>query len=123
MMDKEIIQFAQELITQVRDNAIQALTAQLHSTNLRSPTTRRWDEAKKSGNFDKFGEVIIADSVDQALFQFFNAIDEGLLKISYSTKDHLVNLAESEITGELAGWYIGEWRSEFSKERVYNNNA
>lgn len=122
MIDKEIIHFAQELIKQVRDNAIQALTAQLHSNNLRSPTTKRWDEAKKSGDFNKFGEVIIADSIDQALFQFFNAIDEGLLRISFTTEDHLVNLTESEMAGELAGWYIGEWRSEFSKERVYDNN-
>lgn len=123
MIDKEIIQFAQELIIQVRDNAIQALTVQLHSTNLRSPTTKRWNEAKKSGDFNKFGEIMIADCIDEALFQFFNAIDEGSLNISYSTKDRLINLTKSETAGELAGWYIGEWRYQFTKERVNDNNS
>ena len=62
---------------------------------------------------------LIPDVVDEAVFFFLQAIDEGLLPIKYVGKSGSeVDLAKEGL-GELSGWYAGNggWRDMFSGER------
>jgi len=117
MSKEETIEFAKLLIQNVRDLAIKSCDVQLHATNMKSPTAKRWRDAKNSGDIDKFGETIISDCVDDTIFYFLLAIDEGLLNVSFTLSNGKSVALTNDITGELGGSYMGEWRSKYSNER------
>lgn len=71
MSPKETTEFAKLVIQNIRDMAITSCDVQLHTTNMRSPTAKRWRDTKNSENTDKFAEMIIADAVDEAMFYLF----------------------------------------------------
>ena len=121
MIKEEIIEFAKMLVQKVRDNAIRSADNQLYGQNLNSPIAKRWIEAKKGKDFNKFGESVIADCVDDTIFYFLLAVDEGLISISFQMPDGRNAPLSDEIIGELGGWYIGEWRNKYSSERVSND--
>jgi hypothetical protein len=52
-------------------------------------------------------KVLIADIVDDAISSVLYAVDDGLLKISFSASSGKVVDLNSESLGELAGWYTG----------------
>lgn len=118
MTKEQIDEFAKFLIQRIRDNAIKSCDTQLYSDNLNSPTTKRWQKARESGNIDKFAETIIADCIDDAIFYFLLAIDKGAFSLSFRMPNG-ENVALSDaLVGELAGWYIGEWKEKYSRERI-----
>ncbi len=120
-MKEQIISFARSIIEHVRDDAIQSCNNQINASNLNSPSAKRYDEAIKKGDVKRFAEMIVSDSVDDTIFYLFNAIDNGLINLSINLPDGKhINLTE-EGMGELAGLYLTEWRSEFSKERFFED--
>lgn len=114
-MEKEILEFASLIIKNVRDRAIHNCDVTLNGTNMHSPIIKRWKETMSQGDLLKFGEMIIPDCIDDALFYFFDAVDNGIINLSFTNAEgKIINLNSN---GELAGWYMGEWRYELSKER------
>ncbi len=120
MPQEVIIEFAKLLVQNVRDRAISSCNAQLHTDNLNSPIAKRWREARNSGKIDEFGEMIIADSVDDAIFYLLDAIDNGVINISFnSSSGKAINLSDEGL-GELAGDFAGEWCAKYSSEPYYD---
>ena len=118
MTQEEITEFAKLLVQRVRDSAIVSADGVLTTENMNSPIARHWRVARESGDFDKFGKSIIVECVDNAIFYFLLAIDEGLINLSFKTlNDKRVELTD-EIIGELGGYYMAEWRSEYSSQRL-----
>ena len=67
----------------------------------------------RSATPEEFAKVRIADIVDYAISSVLYAVDDGLLKISFSRSSGKVVDLNSEGLGELAGWYTGSdgWRA------------
>lgn len=120
-MKPEIDDFAQLLIRQVRDLAIRSCDVQLHAKNLNAPIAKRWNGAKNKGDIEEMAEMIIADTVDDTIFYLLHAIDEGVLNLSFNSIDGKVINLTKEGSQELAGWFIGEWRTKYSEQRNYND--
>ncbi len=107
------------LICHVRDVAIQSCDMQLlpHS---QTPVAKRWRRAAIPFNGKVPPHVLIPDCMDEAIFAFLRAIDQGLLRLSFTTESgETVDLAK-EGCGELAAKYMSPdgWRAKYSKERV-----
>jgi hypothetical protein len=119
MPNPEILEFAKTLVQHVRDAAIQSC-----DTTVRGKAghliTQRWRKAAAShGDLDSIAEVLIPDIVDDTLFHLLRAIDQELLRLSFTASDgKTVDLPEDGY-GELAGWYVGSegWREMYSKKR------
>jgi len=121
MLQEEIIQFAKLIVQNVRDSAIKSCDIQLHTDNLNSPIAKRWRDAKNNGDIENLEEMIISDCVDDTIFYLFQAIDQGILNLSFNAPNGKgVNLSMDGL-GELSGWYMGEWRSKYSSERYSND--
>jgi hypothetical protein len=120
MPTPEIEEFAQVLVQQVRDAAIQSSDRRLR-LNASSPVAKRWRGALSGATPDAFPKVAIPDIVDDALFYLLQAIDQGTLRLSFSASNgRTVDLC-AEGLGELSGWYMGRgWRDVHSKERFYD---
>jgi hypothetical protein len=120
MEEKDRIEFAKLLMQYVRDEAIRSSDIQLHAhEHGQSPSAKRYKEAIQSGQSLKLGEMLITDSIDSALFYFFYAIDNGLINLSFTNSEgKTIKLTDD---GEWAGWYMGEWRYDLSKERCDND--
>ncbi len=112
--------FVEILISHVRDRAIKSgdITWSTLDREDKSVVAKRWAKAKQEGNYDELVRMVIADSVDDAIFYLLHARDEGLLLLTFEG----VNLTEDG-GGELAGWYAGEWKFSLSKERTYDDFA
>lgn len=121
-MNSEAIEiFAKEIVKNVRDRAISNCDVQLYTENLNSPIAARWNEVKKKDEPNLFAEMVISDVVDSVIFCLFNALDEGTFRLYIKDKnDKLIDLT-NEGFGELGGWYMGEWRSKFTKQRCFND--
>jgi hypothetical protein len=121
-MSPEITEFAKLLIAHVRDMAISELDISLRPS-ANDPRTRRWRQDIKGEKMNKIQFEMIPDCVDCTLFHFLNAIDQGLLKISFTSKTgaviDLTKHGESEMAGEFMG--ADGWRLEYSEERVNND--
>jgi hypothetical protein len=121
MLQEEIFEFAKLLVQNVRDSAIKSCDNQLRAQNMKAPMAKRWRDAKNKGSMDEFAEMIISDCVDETMFYFFRAIDEGFFNLSLNTPNGKIIDLTTEGLGELSGWYAGEWRHEYSKERSTND--
>lgn len=105
------------LVRHVRDVAIQSCDLQLlpHSE---TPMAKRWRKAAIPHGGQVPPEVLIPDCVDETIFTFLRAIDQGLLPLSFTAENgETVDLTKP---GNLANRYIepGGWRDQFSKERI-----
>ena len=105
------------LVRHVRDVAIQSCDLQLlpHSE---TAMAKRWRKAAIPFNGKVPPEVLIPDCVDETLFTFLRAMDQGLLPLSFIAENgETVDLTKA---GNLATRYIepGGWRDQFSKERI-----
>lgn len=120
----EMEEFAELLIKCVRDKAIRSCDL-LRDPDCNSADAKRLRERLESGQIDQFVAEIITDCVDDTLFQFLNAVDQGILKLSYtSASGKTIDLTEDGLS-EMSGWYmngVDGWRNKYSKER-FNEDA
>lgn len=120
MATPEIEEFAKLLMQHVRDRAIASCDV-LRSPDCNSVDAKRWRQHHLSGQTDDLLSEVIPDCVDTALFYLLNAIDEGLLQISFKASSgrmvDLVEAGESEMAGWSAMGGTEGWRARFSKER------
>jgi hypothetical protein len=113
--------FGQLLVRHVRDVAIRSCDLQL-TPQSDTPLSRRWRQAALASGGAVPPEVLIPDCVDEAILAFLRAIDQGLLRLSFTaTSGETVDLREAS-GGELAGRY-GGWRAKYSKERFADDVA
>jgi hypothetical protein len=124
MPRRAVEELGELLVRHVRDVAIQSCDMQLlpHSQTL---VAKRWRRSAIPFNGKVPPQVLIPDCVDEAIFAFLRAIDQGLLRLSYTTESgETVDLAK-EGRGELANKYMANdgWRAKYSKERIGNDFA
>ena len=120
MKDSDIEEFANLLMRHVRDRAIASCDL-LRNPACNSVDAMRWRRHQQSGLTDDLLGEVIPDCVDTALFYLLNAIDEGVLQISFKgSSGRMVDLVATG-ESELAGWSTmgGKegWRARFSEER------
>ena len=111
-------------VRHVRDVAIQSCDMQLlpHS---QTAVAKRWRRAAIPFHGQVPPQVLIPDCVDEAIYAFLRAIDQGLLRLSYvSENGETVDLVK-EGRGELAARYMAAdgWRAKYSKERINEDVA
>jgi hypothetical protein len=118
----EIEEFAKTLVQQVRDAAIKSCDGALQP-NAAYPVAKRWKEAGLGGNLESIASVVIADTVDETVFHLLRAIDQGLLKLSFTASNGKEVDLPVDGLSELAGWYVGSggWRALYSKERFIDD--
>jgi hypothetical protein len=122
MPSPEIEEFAKLLVQEVRDAAIRDCDRVLRS-NATGPMSKRWKEAVHSDNQKSIVNAVIPDTVDEAVFYLLDAIDNGNLNLSFTAANgKTVDLATDGL-GELAGWYLGDWRALYSQERFVDDFA
>jgi hypothetical protein len=120
MPNPEIEEFAKILVEWVRDDAIKT-SDMLLRPNGRSPSAKRWREAARDGTPDRVATVAIPDIVDDTIFCLIQAIDQGVLNVSFVASDGEVVDLVSEGLGELSGWYMGFWIGRYTKERYVDD--
>ncbi len=123
-MTPELEEFAKAFVGCMRDAAIQASDLKLQS-DAHGAVAKRWRRAAREETATEFARVIIPDVVDSTIFYLLYAIDEGLLKLTYTASNGAaVDLTEQGLS-ELAAWYMGSggWRAMYSKERVVDDFA
>ncbi len=122
---EEIEEFAKVLSQVVRDATIRNCDRELNSDS-RSLLAKRWHKTiERKLPSEQLLKEIIPDIVDDAIFHFLNAIDQGVLPLTFHASSGAnINLNE-EGDGELGGSYMGSegWRSVFSQERINNDFA
>jgi len=120
MTTPEIEEFAKILVQKVRDAAIQSNDRTLGEEHV---VAKRWKEAGASGPSDGFAKVLIPDIVDDTMFYLLHAIDDGLLKLSFTASNGKTIDLSTEGLGELAGLYMGsgQWRAKYAKERFVDD--
>ncbi|MBX3445013.1 MAG: hypothetical protein KF774_21615 [Planctomyces sp.] len=121
MTTVEIEEFAEILIQHARDPAVCASDMLFKS---RGPTGKRWRASALGGSPEAFAKAIVPDIVDRVMFYLLHAIDDGLLKLSFTASNgKTVDLATE--TDGLAGWYMGSegWRASYAKERFVDDFA
>lgn len=121
---RAIEELGQLLVRHVRDVAIQSCDLQLlpHSD---TPVAKRWRRAAVPFDGKVPPQVLIPDCVDETIFAFLRAIDQGLLRLSFTTESgETVDLVK-EGRGELGARYMasGGWRAKYSKERFVDDFA
>ena len=119
-MTPEIEEFAKILIEWVRDTAIRSNDRRLNAEHV---IAKRWREAAASGSPELFAKVLIPDVVDDTLFYLLHAIDDGLLKLSFTASNGKTVDLSTDGLSELAGWYMGSdaWRARYAKERFVDD--
>ncbi len=117
MDSTELEEFAKLLVKEVRDKAIQSCDRNL-LPNSKNAISKRWREAAGNG-VEAVVRVVIADVVDSTIAHLLAAIDQEMLPLSFARSNGAsINLvAVATESGELSGWYMGEWREKYSKER------
>lgn len=120
MNDAERIEeMCKTVVQRVRDESIRNCDALL-ALQAASPIAKKWKTAISEGNTEKLADLLIADVVDAVLFCFMDALDNGLLDITYHASDDQSVRVTSHAKGELAGWYIGHdgLIARYSSERL-----
>ena len=113
-----------DVVRHVRDVAIQSCDMQLlpHS---QTPVAKRWRRAAIPFDGKVPPHVLIPDCVDEAIFAFLRAIDQGLLRLSFTTESGETVDLTKDGRGELAARYMsnGGWRAKYSKERFFDDST
>jgi hypothetical protein len=118
MLPNEIEEFAKILIKQVRDSAVRSCDEQTLPT-MNTPIAKRWRAMLNNGDIEGLQKMMISDCVDETLFYLLQALDQGVLNISFNANNgKRIDLSEEGL-GELSGWYMGSggWRSQYSQVR------
>lgn len=119
MPSAELEEFANLLVKHVRDMAVGGCDRSL-SPDANDAMAQRWRQRIREGLAAELATEMIPDCVDDTLFYLLNAIDQGILKLSFtSSSGRTVDLGEAG-ESEMSGWYMATsgWRSAHSKERV-----
>jgi hypothetical protein len=121
MPRRAIEELGELLVRHVRDVAIPSCDLQL-TPQSDTPVARRWRQAALASGGAVPPQVLIPDCVDETILAFLRAIDQSLLRLSFTaTSGETVDLREAS-GGELAGRYAG-WRAAHSKERFFDDSA
>jgi hypothetical protein len=121
---RAIEELGQLLVRHVRDVAIRSCDLQL-TPQSDTPVARRWRQAAIASGGAVPPEVLIPDCVDETILAFLRAIDQGLLRLSFTAASFdTVDLAK-EGGGELGARYMASdgWRARYSKERFADDAA
>jgi hypothetical protein len=121
MHKPEIEEFAAALVRLVRDAAISASDANL-MPQANSPIAKRW---RNTGVKADTARTVIADTVDEVMFQLLDAIDNGRIRMKYlSQSGKEIDLTKDGLS-ELAGSYgaSGGWCTKYSSQRTYDDCA
>ena len=121
-MTPEIKEFANALVELVRDASVQSNDRALLPT-ARYALAKRWAKAATEEAPVDFARVVIPDVVDDTVFYFLQAIDQGSLRIAYTASNGKVVDLTAQGLGELSGWFAGSggWRERFAKERFVDD--
>ena len=124
MPRRAIEELGELLVRHVRDVAIQSCDMQLlpHSE---TPMAQRWRRIAAGFQGKVPPEALIPDCVDETIFAFLRAIDQGKLRLSFTADSgETVDLVK-EGAGTLAKQYMasGGWRAKYSKERFFDDLA
>jgi len=124
MATSEIEEFGKTLVQKVRDAAIQSCDRQLYLDTM-SPIAKRWRELNDSEESRELVKNIIPDIVDETICYLLQAIDQELLRVSYSGSTGKIIDLSTDGLGELSGWYMGSdgWRALYAKERFIDDFA
>jgi len=122
MPDPEIEAFARIIVRHIRDAAIRSNDAALRD-DVSHAVGRRWREAASKGDPKELARVLIPDIVDDTVFYLLNAIDQGILQLSFTAPNGKTAELHEDGRGELGGWYMGSdgWRASYSEERVVDD--
>ena len=101
-MTPEIEEFGKMLVEWVRDASIQSSDMVLRPT-VDAPVAKRWRLAASDRTSTTFARVLIPDIVDDTVFYLLQAIDEGLLKMSFTASNGNVVDLTTQGLGELSG--------------------
>jgi hypothetical protein len=104
--NSQIEEFSRRLVEHVRDAAIRNCDARLHP-DARDPVAKRWREAISQGTPEFLAQVMIPDIVDSTLSHLCRAIDQELLRLSFTASDGITTNLPIDGEGELCGWYMG----------------
>src|SRR5689334_3133986 len=122
MPSSEIEEFAKVLVQQVRDAAIRSTDRRLQE-NSADPVATRWRKTSPDRSLESIVGMVAPDIVDDTIFFLLRAIDQELLRVSFTASNGTtINLPQDGF-GELGGWYMGSpgWRAEFSGERFVDD--
>lgn len=78
-----------------------------------------------SGTPEDTARTVIPDCIDEVIFYLLQAIDQGVLRLSYTDEaGEVVDLSEAGL-GELSSWYMGSqgWRARHSEQRFVDDFA
>jgi hypothetical protein len=113
-LTSEIEEFAKTLVDWVRDAAIRSCDKTFESNGV---TGKRWKEAAVSNSSpEAFAKVIIPDIVDSTIAHLLGAIDQEVLRLSFTAASGKTLDLATETDG-LSGLYGGEWCKKYTKER------
>mgnify|MGYP000163563984 CR=1 FL=1 len=120
----EIEEFARILVKEVRDRAIQSCDRQ-RGEDASSPVAERWRTAANTGDVGTVAAELIPDCVDETVFFLLQAIDQGVLRVSFKASNGVTVDLGVEGAGELSGWYMSSdgWRAANSSERFVDDFA
>jgi hypothetical protein len=122
MPSPEIEEFARILVQRVRDTAIQSCDMRFRQSAA-SAVAKRWRGAAEGSVPEAFAKVLIPDVVDETLASLLLAIDQQLLRLSFTTSTGKSTDLVTDGFGELCGWYKGGggWCERYSKERFVDD--
>lgn len=129
MGDLEIELFGKALMTVVRDESIRDCDRAL-SVGAVDPRALRWQAARASGKLLDL-EAFIPEIVDIVVFNLLDAIDNGSLRLAYTSAEEDDNfadlnvLASEELGGDLKAEVcaIDGWRDRYAQERFFDDCA
>jgi len=121
-MNPELEKFAEILVRTVRDASIKSCDRAL-TPDYSTPVADRWKVAMKNESIKDYSTILISDVVDETIFHFLNALDQGVLRLEFLTAAHNKLDLTKDGLSELAGFYMGSggWRSTYSKERFVDD--
>lgn len=112
-MDDYIGEFGRLLATRVRDAAIMGCHTSLDPKS-KGPTAKRWQALiQQNGHIPH--EALIADVVDSAISQVLYLLDNHDMQLTFEDSTGVVRNPADDIAGEMAGYYLGDWRYDYSQ--------
>ncbi len=120
----EVEEFGRILASWVRDSSIRDSHRELDS-GAGSLRARHWQIAISRLSWEEFAWMVIPDVVDITIMKILQAIDEGVLHISYAASSgNTVDLTKDG-RGHLRDRYGGRdgWRNRYSKKRFNDYGA
>lgn len=116
----EIEELGHVLIEWARDEAIRACDRHVQVGGTDS-ITKRWQAAMRAGSPEEVLKVAIPEIVDTTIASLLRGIDQEVLRLAFTTSNGATVDLPRDGLGELCGWFMGEWRFKYSKERVVDD--